>query len=48
MKDEYGNIIKEFNTVRLALEYLQIKGHSSLDAAIAKKRIYKGYYWEKQ
>lgn len=45
MLDEQGNLIKEFNTKRLALEFLNVKGHNALDKAIKNKTLYKGYYW---
>lgn len=48
MKNENGEIIKIFNTVTLALEFLKIKGHSALYRAIKNKIKYKGYYWEKE
>lgn len=46
MCDDNWNIIKIFNTKQLALEYLGIKGHSSLNDAIKNKRKYKNYYWK--
>lgn len=47
MYDENFNLVKEFHTVGLALEFLNIKGHSQLNNAIKNKTIYKGYYWSK-
>lgn len=41
-----GQTIKIFNTKNLALEFLGIKGHSSLNQAIKEKRLYKNYYWK--
>jgi hypothetical protein len=46
MCDENWNIIKIFNTKTLALEFLNIKNHSSLNQAIKEKKKYKGYYWK--
>lgn len=46
MCDENWNIIKIFNTKNLALDFLGIKGHSSLNQAIKEKRLYKNYYWK--
>lgn len=36
-----------FNSLKEALLYLGVKGHSSLIKAERNKTIYKGYYWEK-
>ncbi len=46
MYDENYNLIKEFNTKRLVLEFLNIKGHTALDKAIKNKTLYKNCYWE--
>jgi hypothetical protein len=46
MCDKDWNVIKVFNTKRLALEFLNTKNHSSLNDAIRRKREYKGYYWK--
>lgn len=46
MYDEKHNLIKIFNTKRLALEFLNVKGHNALDKAIQNKTLYKGYYWD--
>lgn len=46
MCDDNWEIIKIFNTKQLVLEFLNIKGHSSLNDAIKRKRKYKGYYWK--
>lgn len=45
MLDEQGNLIKEFNTKKLVLEFLNVKGHNALNKAIKEKKLYKGYYW---
>lgn len=47
MLNENGDIIKEFNTVRLVLEFLGISGHTALDRAIKNHTKYKNYYWSK-
>ena len=44
---EHTVLIKEFNTVTLALEYLGLVGHSQLYKAIKDNTLYKGYYWSK-
>ncbi len=41
-------LVNVFNTVLGALEYLDIKGHVSLNKAIKNKTMYKGYYWSKK
>ena len=46
MLDDYGNIIKTFNTKQQVLDYLDILGHTGLNRAIKTKKKYKGYYWE--
>lgn len=46
MYDSNHILIKKFNTKRLALQFLKVKGHSSLDNAIKNKTLYKNYYWE--
>lgn len=46
MYDENNNLIKEFNTKQMVLEYLKIKGHTALDKAIKNNTIYKGCYWK--
>ena len=45
MVDSEGSIVREFLTVRLALKFLNIKGHSSLVKAIKNNKLYRGYYW---
>lgn len=47
MYDENKCLIKEFNTVNLALEFLNLKGHSGLYKALKEGTLYKGYYWSK-
>lgn len=46
MYDENHNLIKEFNTKQLVLEFLNVKGHAALNKAIKNKTLYKGHYWE--
>lgn len=45
MYDENFNLVKVFNTVGLALKFLNLKGHSGLHKAIRNKKLYHGYYW---
>lgn len=48
MYDVNFNLVKTFNTVGLVLEYLNTKGHSTLNKAIKNKTLYKGFYWSKE
>ncbi|AEO93589.1 homing endonuclease [Bacillus phage G] len=48
MYDENNKLLKTFNTVGLALEFLNLKGHSQLNKAIKDKTLYKSYYWVKK
>jgi len=48
MKDSSGKLIKRFNTMRLVLDFLNVKGHSALYKAIKNKTEYKSFYWEKE
>ena len=41
-------LINSFNTVRQVLQYLNVKGHCSLNDAIKNNTMYKGYYWDKE
>ena len=47
MYDKNFNLVKTFNTVGLALKFLNLKGHSQLNKAIKNKTLYKGFYWSK-
>ena len=47
MMDDNGVIIKEFNTVALALDYIGTKGHTQLNKACRNNIKYKGYFWSK-
>lgn len=47
MKNEKGEIIETFVSVRHALEYLGLKGHVKLFEACREGTPYKGYYWSK-
>ena len=46
MFDKNRNLIKVFNTKRLALEYIGTESHSGLNKAIKNNKLYKGYYWK--
>lgn len=46
MYDEQHNLIKEFNTKRMTLEFLGVSSHKALNQAIKEKTLYKGYYWD--
>lgn len=47
MKDKDGNVIKEFVSVKMAMKYLNLKGHGKLYEACKTGEEYKGYYWSK-
>lgn len=47
MLDDDKNIVKEFKSVRLAMEHIGTKGHSALMKACREGSKYKGYYWNK-
>lgn len=46
--DEDGNVVHEFLSVRVALEFLGIKGHSKLNEACRTGEKYREYYWKKE
>ena len=48
MWNEAGELVKTFNTVKLALEFLQVAGHTSLNRAVKNHTVYRGYYWTKE
>ena len=45
MYDENHILLKQFNTKKLALEFLNIHSAESLNRAIKQNRLYRGYYW---
>jgi len=47
MCDDQGRVIKEFCSVKMAMEYLGLKGHSQLYDACKNGTKYKGYFWRK-
>ena len=46
MYDEDMNLIRIFNAKTAVLEFLNMKGHTSLDKAIKNGTLYKGHYWK--
>ena len=48
MYDKNYNLEKVFNTITLALKYLNLKGHKQLYHAIMNETWYKGHYWRKE
>ena len=46
MYDENMNLIRTFNAKTAVLDFLNMKGHVSLDKAIKNGTLYKGYYWK--
>ncbi len=47
MYDENKNLVRTFQTVGKAKEFLNVVGHASLYKACKNNTMYKGYYWEK-
>lgn len=47
MLDDKEKVVKEFNTMKLAQEFLNIKGHTALCRACKNGTKYRGYYWRK-
>lgn len=41
-------IAHSFVSVKMALQFLKLKSHSSLNKACRSGTLYKGYYWEKE
>lgn len=48
MLDDNKNIIKEFESKKQALNFLNIVCYTSLNKAIKEKRKYKNYYWKEE
>lgn len=48
MYNENFELIKIFNTISMALEFLNLKGHTQFNNAIKNKTLFKGYYWSKE
>lgn len=46
MYDGNMNLIRIFNAKTAVLNFLGLKGHTSLDKAIKNQTLYKGYYWK--
>ncbi|MEJ7218417.1 GIY-YIG nuclease family protein [Staphylococcus gallinarum] len=46
--DKDDNIIHSFISVREALNFLNIKGHTNLIKACKNGSLYKGYFWKKE
>lgn len=40
-------LINEFNSIKCALQHLNLKGHIGLDKALDNSSIYKGFYWSR-
>ncbi len=41
-------LVDEFNSIKCALQYLNLKGHIGLDKALDNGSLYKGFYWSKE
>ena len=47
LDEEHKILFKEFNTLDLALNFLNMKGHTGILKAIKNNKKYKGYYWSR-
>lgn len=47
LDEEHKILFKEFNTLALALEFLNIKAHNGILKAIKNNKKYRGYYWSR-
>lgn len=47
MYDKDSNLIKEFNSVKMALRFCGVKSHTQLLDACRNGTEYKGFYWKK-
>lgn len=45
---EHTKKFKEFNSVKMALNYIGIKGHVGLLEACRENKLFHGYYWTKE
>lgn len=45
MYDKNMGFVRSFDSLRFALDFLNVKGHSSLINSIRKNKLYKGHYW---
>lgn len=46
--DKQGNVVHTFPSVKLALAFIGIKGHSKLNEACRTGIEYKGFFWKKE
>ena len=47
LDEEHKILFKEFNTLDLALNFLNMKGHTGILKDIKNNKKYKGYYWSR-
>lgn len=45
---EHKKLIHTFNSMKVALKFLNIKGHSGLNKACRNNELFHEYYWEKE
>jgi len=45
---DHTQVYKEFNSVKTALQFLDVKGHLGLNRACRENSLYKGFYWIKE
>ena len=46
--DKDWNLVKEFKSLNLAKDFINVKHHSTLLLNLRKGRMYKGYYWKRE
>lgn len=46
--DKKGEVMHEFNSVKIALKYIGVQGHIGLNNACKTGKEYKGYFWKKE
>jgi NUMOD3 motif len=46
--DQEGNISHEFISVKVALQFLNVIGHTTLNRACRTGELYKGFHWKKE
>ena len=45
---EHKNMKYQFPSVKVAMQFLGIKGHNGLNKACRENFLYHGYYWSKE
>ena len=48
LDDNHKQMYKQFPSVKMALQFLGVKGHSKLNQSCRDNSLYRGYYWQKE